>query len=104
MYTHSLLELGIQKEVNKVRFKVQLIGYFPQVQVQNEETHLVMVFDQVMRQMLREAFTDYEGDAVVLAKAAKILREIFFLSIMDLILMVVTLIHNSAQYPVHTSI
>jgi hypothetical protein len=80
MYIERLMALGVQKEVNKVRFKEQVVGFFPQAQVQNDGKYLVLVFDQGMKQLLKKAFTDYEGDAAVLAKAAKIIREDIFTS------------------------
>lgn len=40
----------------------------------------MLIFDQGMRQILKQAFTYYEGDASILAKAAKIIREDIFKS------------------------
>uniref|UniRef100_UPI00358F8763 uncharacterized protein isoform X1 n=1 Tax=Myxine glutinosa TaxID=7769 RepID=UPI00358F8763 len=78
MYEARLAALGIQKEVNKVRFKEQILHFFPKAQEQNDGKNVVLIFDQGMRQMLKQAFTDYEGDASILAKAAKIIREDIF--------------------------
>lgn len=73
-YAERLVALGVQKEINKVRFKEKLLSYFPQAQVHNDGKHDVLMFDQGMKQLLKHAFTDYEGDAAILTKAANIIR------------------------------
>lgn len=80
MYEERLAALEIQKEVNKMRFKEQILNFFPKAQEQNDGKHVVLFFYQGMKQMLKQAFTDYEGDASILAKAAKIIREDIFKS------------------------
>ena len=78
MYEERLAALGIEEEVNKVWFKEQILHFFPKAQEQNDRKKVVIIFDQGMRQMLKQAFTDYEGDASILATTAKIIREHIF--------------------------
>ena len=73
-----LIALGIQKEVNKVPLQEQILHFFPKSQEQNDGINVVPIFIQGMRQLLKQSFTDYEGNAFILAKAAKIIREDIF--------------------------
>ncbi len=55
--------------------KERVLAYFPQAQEQSDGRNKVLVFEHGMQQMLKQAIAcDYEGDALVLAKAAKIVR------------------------------
>lgn len=50
--------------------------FFPEAQEQSDGRNKILVFEQGMQQMLKEAMEcDYEGDALLLAKAAKIVRK-----------------------------
>ncbi len=49
--------------------------YFPQAQEQSDGKNIVLIFPEGMQQMLKEAMNcGHEGDAAILAKAAKIIR------------------------------
>ena len=50
--------------------------YFPQAQEQSDGKHKILVFEQGMQQMVKQAMAcDYEGDALLLSKAARIVRK-----------------------------
>lgn len=75
LYENRLLDLGIRKEINKVRFKEQVLKHFPHAQEQSDGKNVILVFEQGMQEMLKQALKcDYEEDALILAKAAKIVR------------------------------
>jgi hypothetical protein len=76
LYENRLRDLGMDKETNRTRFKENIIGYFPEAQEQSDGKHKVLVFPEGMQQMLKQAMAcDHEGDVLVLAKAAKIVRK-----------------------------
>ena len=55
--------------------KEQVLAYFPRAQEQSDGKHKILVFDLGMQKMMKQAMAcDYEGDALLLAKAAKIVR------------------------------
>ena len=63
--------------MNKVKFKEQLVSHFPEAQVQNDGKNIILVFEKGMQQLLKQACScsyDHEDDALILAKAAKIIR------------------------------
>ena len=79
LYEHRLQQLGLTIEVNKPRFKEQVLKYFPEAQAQSEGKNVVLVFPQGMQRLIKDALKkDYEGDASILVKAAKICREDIF--------------------------
>ncbi|KAJ1152477.1 hypothetical protein NDU88_005252 [Pleurodeles waltl] len=51
-YADNLVALGVQKKVNKVHLKEKVLGCFPQDQVQSDGKHVVLVFDQGMKQSI----------------------------------------------------
>ena len=62
LYENRLLEIGISKEINRVRFKEQLLKYFPHAQEQSEGKNVILVFEQGMQEMLKQVLKcDYEG-------------------------------------------
>ena len=66
-------------EVNKVRFKEKILSHFHEAQAQNDGKNILLIFQQGMQQILKHALnTDYEGDAMILAKAASIIRKNIF--------------------------
>ena len=77
LYENRLMELGIQKVVNKTRLKDDLLDFFSEAQEQREGRNIVLVFKEGMRQMLKDALKkrDFDEDAMILTKAAKIVRE-----------------------------
>ena len=79
LYENRLLKLGITKEINKVRFKEQVLKYFPYAQEQRDGKNVVLVFEPGMQEMLKQALnSDHVEDALILAKAAKLLRRDIF--------------------------
>ena len=58
-----------------MRFKNKILEYFSDAQDQDDGRNKVLVFQPGMRDMLKQAMKcDSEGDALVLAKAAKMIR------------------------------
>ena len=56
--------------------KGKVLAHFPQAQEQSDGKNKILVFDQGMQQMLRQAMEcDYEGDALLLAKTARLVRK-----------------------------
>jgi len=75
-FQHRLCEqrietLGFQREINRSRLKEKILQNFPQAQEQSDGKNKVLVFEQGMQQIAK---ADYEGETLLLAKAAKILR------------------------------
>ena len=76
MYEESVRLLGFEKETNRTQLKEKLLAYFPQAEQQIDGKSKILVFEQGMQQMLKQAMAcDYEGDALLLAKAAKLVRK-----------------------------
>lgn len=80
LYVKRLEELGINKLVNKTRLKDRLLERFPEAQEQYDGRNTVLIFNEGMRNMLKEALKnrDFNEDAVILAKAATIVRKDIF--------------------------
>jgi len=67
---------GIPKEINKVQFKEQVLLRLSEAQAQSDGKNMLLVFDKGIQQTLKQAVNcNYEDDAIVLSKAAKITRE-----------------------------
>ena len=81
-YVNRLRNLGIIKEINKVRFKERILNYFPNAQEQNDGKNIILVFDKGMQQMLKTSMecSNHQEDALILMKAAKIVRNEIFSS------------------------
>ena len=76
LYEKRINYLGVEKEVNRSRFKESILSYFPQAQEQSDGKNKILVFEQGMQQMLKQATAcDYESEALLLAKVAKIIRK-----------------------------
>ncbi len=78
MYVSQLEELGIEKCIHKTRLKLQILDQFVgdcQEQLSDGKS-IVLVFNQGMKQMLKEAVDshDFESEALVMVKLVKILR------------------------------
>ena len=79
LYQNRLNNFGVFKEINKVRFKEQILSHFPDAQAQNDGKSILIVFKKGMQQMLKQSSNcKYEGDALILSTAAKIIREDIF--------------------------
>ena len=75
LYEERLQCLGVDKEINRTRFKEQLSSsILPRAQEQSDGKHKILAFDLGMQKMKQALACDYEGDAQLLAKAAKIVR------------------------------
>ena len=75
MCEHRLLDPGIGKEINKARFRDQVLKHFPHAQEQSDGKNVILVFEQGMQEILKQALQcDFEEDALILAKAAKLVR------------------------------
>ena len=81
MFESRLHDLGITKEINKVRFKERVLNYFPNAQEQNDGKNVILVFEG-MQQMLKTSMecNNYQKDALTLMRAAKIVRKEVFSS------------------------
>ena len=66
MYENCLGNLGISKEVNKVRFKERVLEYLSNSQDQNDGKNVLLVFEQGMQQMLKKSVQfDYQEDMLI---------------------------------------
>ena len=77
---NRLEEFGINKLVNKTRLKSHLLARFSGAHEQCDGKSIVLVFNEGMRNLLKEALKnrDFTEDAVILAKAAAIVRKDIF--------------------------
>ena len=82
IYESRLHDLGITKEINKVCFKERVLNYFPNAQEQNDGKNVILVFEQGMQHMLKTSVecSSHQQDALILMKAAKIVRNEIFSS------------------------
>ena len=80
IYVNCLKDLGILKTVNKTRLKDLLLNHFSGAQEQYDGRNTIIIFSQAMRTMLKKAIDkrDFSEDAIVLAKAAAIIRNDVF--------------------------
>ena len=80
LYVNRLEELGIKKQVNKTRLKDLFLEHFPEAQAQYDGRNTVLIFKEGMRNMLKETLRnrDFDEDALILAKAATIIRNDIF--------------------------
>ena len=76
LYVNRLQDFGIEKEVNKTRLKSRILSQFPgKLQEQSDGKNVVLVFSEGLASLLRVLWKhDYESDALLLAKAARIVR------------------------------
>ena len=66
-------------EMNKALFREKILQHIPEAQAQNDGNNIILIFQQGMQQMLKLAFnSNYESDAIIFSKAAKIIREDIF--------------------------
>ena len=63
LFENHLLDFGINKEMSKVLFKEKILEHFPEAQAQSDGNNTILVFQQGMQQMLKQAFnSNYESD------------------------------------------
>jgi len=74
LYEKRLNCSNITKEVKRSEFREKLLVKFPQAQEQSNGKNKILVFEQGMQQVLKQVMmeTNYENEAVTLAKATKI--------------------------------
>ena len=76
LYEQRIKTLGMERVINRTRLKEKILEFFPQAQEQSDGKHKVLIFEQGMHEMLKQAAkNDYEGETLLLAKVAKILRK-----------------------------
>jgi len=77
LYENRLANFGIFREINRACFREQILSHFPEAQTQSDGKNVLLVFDQGMQQLLKQSSgaTNYEDDALILSKAAKIVRK-----------------------------
>ena len=76
LYETRLSNFGISKEINKVRFRELLLTHFPDAQAHNDGKNILLIFKHGMQKILKQACQqNVESDAMILSKAAKIIRE-----------------------------
>ena len=80
LYESRLEDLGNAKSVNKTRLKERLLEYFKEAQEQFDGRNTFLVFKEGMRNMIQDALKkrDFSEDAVILARAASIIRKDIF--------------------------
>ena len=80
LYVERLKDLGIGKTINKTRLKAKLLEAFPTVHEQSFGQNILFVFEEGMRSMLSDALVirDFSEDALILSKAAAIIRKDMF--------------------------
>jgi len=80
LYVNRLKDLGIVKTVNKTRLKDLLLNHFPDAQEQYDGRNIIIIFNEAMQNMLKEALRkrDFSEDAVILAKVAAIIQNDVF--------------------------
>lgn len=81
-YEERLNALGIDISINKTRLKERLLTHFGDMELQEQHVGktIILVFPEGMQQLLKDAFLvrDYDNEAFLFAKVAKICREEIF--------------------------
>ena len=76
-----LCSRGIEKDINKTRFKEQLLAHFSGVcQEQSDGKNSLLVFNDGFQKLLKDtiSYHDFDSEAILMARLAKIMsREIF---------------------------
>ncbi len=76
LYEKRMHHLGVEQEANGSRLKEKVLAHFSQAQEQSDGKHKTLFFQKGMQQMIKKAMAcDYEGDALLLAKAAKLVQK-----------------------------
>jgi len=76
LYESCLYFFIPKKFMYKVRLKEQILSHFPKVQAQSNGKNVFLVFDNEMKQTMKQtANCSLEDDAIVLSKAARIICE-----------------------------
>ena len=65
--------------MNKVLFREKILQHFQKAQAPSDGNNTILIFQQGMQQMLKQAFnSNYESNTILLSKAAKIIRQDIF--------------------------
>ena len=85
MYKNCLNDLGVNKEINKARFKEQVLDYYSTAQEQSDAKNIFLIFELGMQEMLKrhqatKSRSDCQEDVLTLMKAANIVRNEIFSS------------------------
>ena len=68
-------QLGFSKSINKTRLKQQFLEHFMEAKEETDGKKVLLVFREGIKEILKDAVKeiDFSEDALILAKAAKIL-------------------------------
>ena len=80
VHTNRLQAAGIEKSINKTRFKTQILDQFPDAKEQHDGKNIIIVFNEGMKDIMKRAvkIRDFNEDADTLNRAAKIIRKDIF--------------------------
>ena len=80
LFVSRLGTLGIHKTVNKTRLNTSLLENFPDAAEQNDGQNVVIIFKKAIQGMIKDAAQqrEFSEDALILAKAAEIVRKDMF--------------------------
>ena len=80
LYVERVKDLGMGKTINKTRLKAKHLEAFSTVHEQSLSQNIVFVFEEGMRSMLSDSLVirDFSEDALILSKAAAIIRKDMF--------------------------
>ena len=76
LFKDCLCSLGIEKDINKTRFKEQLLAHFSGVcQEQSDGKNSLLVFNDGLQKLLKDtiSYRDFD-EAILMARLAKIMR------------------------------
>ena len=79
-YASRLKQLGFSKSFNKTRLRQQFLEHFMEAKEETDGKKVLLVFREGMKEILKDAVKerDFSEDALILVKAAKILRKNVF--------------------------
>jgi hypothetical protein len=80
LYVNRLAALGVTKQINRTRLKLSLLENLPDAQEQMQGKNVVIVFNRLIQDMLKEAIPnrDFTDKVKILAKASAIVRKDMF--------------------------
>ena len=77
LYTSCLRELNIEIQINKTRFKDQIIAHYSEhIKEQSDWKNILLVFKEGIKKLLKDSLPsrDYSSEALIFAKAARAVR------------------------------
>lgn len=78
LYEEKLKRLGRSKKINKTRLKTQILDHFsPECQEQSDGKCVILVFNQGMQRIIRDAITsrDYKKEAMAMVSVSNTIRK-----------------------------